>query len=178
MDIEKIFLKQTETVGNFNTNRLIEVRNKNLQKILNRFDKEEHRLETVKKYQGVTFINDAKATSINATYYTFETIKQEFIWITTGENQDIDYKELFVNVSKKVKAIVYIGKDSEKIFQAFSSIVPTIYVRENMEEAVFTAFYSAEPDDIILFSPACEYEEDAKDYQSTGLAFKNAIAQL
>lgn len=178
MNIEELLLKQTQTVGNSNNNDLIYVRNKSLQAILNRFDKEEHRLETVTKFRGITFINDAKATTINATYYTFETIKQNVIWITGGNNQDTNYEELFDYVSQKVKTIVCVGNNNKKIIQTFSSIVPTIYTRKNMEEAVFTAFYSAEPNEIVLFSPACESQDDFGNYQESGILFKKAIAQL
>jgi UDP-N-acetylmuramoylalanine--D-glutamate ligase len=176
MNIEELLVKQTQTVGSINENNLVFVRNKNLQAILNRFDKEEHRLETVTKFQGITFINDAKATSINATYYSFETIKQKIIWITQGKN--IDYNELFDFISKKVKAIVCIGNENKKLIQTFSTVISTIYEKKNMEDAVFTAFYAAEPDDTILFSPAYKNEDENENFKKLGLDFKNAIAQL
>ncbi len=175
MNIEELLSKQTQTVGNVYENNLIYVRNKNLHAILNRFDKDEHRLETVTKFQGITFINDAKATSINATYYTFETIKQKAIWITGGKNIETDYSELLDYVSQKVKAIICVGNNNQHVINSFSSIVSTIYERKNMEEAVLTAFYSAEPNEIVLFSPACQWNEN---YQESGMQFKKAIAQL
>ncbi len=177
MNVETL-LQQSKTIGNLADNKLIQVRNKNLQTILNRFDKEEHRLEFVKKYQGVTFINDAKSTTINATYHTLETLKQKTIWIVGGKDDTTNYQELVHFVANKIAAIVYIGKNKEKIISHFSSYVSNIYERENMEEAVFTAFYLAEQNQTILYSPACECEYKYENYKKLGSLFKNAIAQL
>ncbi|HOF15614.1 MAG TPA: cyanophycin synthetase [Bacteroidales bacterium] len=178
MNIESLLSQQPTTVGNLAESRLVQVRNKNLQAILNRFDKEEHRLEFVKKYQGVTFINDAKATSINATYHTLGTLKQKAIWIAGGKDDTTNYEELLHFVSDKVEAIVCIGNDNKKIIRQFFPVVSAIYERKTMEEAVFTAFHLAEQNRTVVYSPACECEDKHGDYEKLGTQFKNAIAQL
>lgn len=178
MNIEQLLLHDIKTVGNRTENKLVYVRNKNLQAILNRFDKEEHRLEMVAKFRGVTFINDAKSASVNTAYYSFETLKQNVIWITGGKDENTDYEDLMPFVLEKVKAIICIGEDNTKIISKFSSVVQNIYERTRMEDAVSTAFYLAEPNETVLLSLACECEEKYENYKNLGIAFKNAIAQL
>lgn len=178
MNIEELLRKQTKTVGNLSEERLVFVRNKNLQSILNRFDKEEHRLEFVTKFRGVTFINDAKADNHNALYYTLGTIKQKIIWITGSNDGFVDYKDLLDTVSQKVKVIICVGKNATQIKQVFANLVPTIYERDHMEEAVMTAFYSAEENETVLLSSAGPCDDKFFDYKDMGNQFRNAIAQL
>lgn len=178
MNIEELLRKQTETVGNLSEDRLVFVRNKNLQSILNRFDKEEHRLEFVTKFRGVTFIDDAKADNQNALYYTLGTIKQNIIWITGSNEEIVNYDDLLDPVSQKVKVIICVGKNAKQIKKVFANIVPIIYERDQMEEAVMTAFYSAEENETVLLSSAGPCDDRFTDYKDMGNKFRDAIAQL
>ncbi|MDY0014585.1 MAG: hypothetical protein RBS13_00065 [Bacteroidales bacterium] len=178
MNIEQLLLHDIKTVGNRTENKLVYVRNKNLHAILNRFDKEEHRLEMVAKFRGITFINDAKSASINTAYYSFETLKQNVVWITGGKDENTNYDDIMPFVIEKVKAIICIGDDNKNIIHKFSAAVQCIYERTQMEDAVSTAFYLAEPNETVLLSLACECDEKYGNYKNLGMAFKNAIAQL
>ena len=178
MNIEDLLRHSTETVGNLSNDRLVFVRNKNLHSILHRFDKEEHRLEFVTKFRGITFINDAKANCLNALYYSLETIKQKIVWITAANNDVIDYTEVSGLVLQKVKAIVCVGECASSIKHAFDKHIPQIYERLTMEEAVITSFYIAEENETVLLSSANTYDKSFKDYTDMGTQFRNAIAQL
>lgn len=178
MNIEQLLSQNIKTVGNRTENKLVSVRNKNLQAILNRFDKEEHRLEMVTKFRGITFVNDAKSESVNVAYYTFETLKQRVVWITGGKDDQTNYDDLLPFVSQKVKAIICISENNQNIIDKFGSVVEGIYTRTNMEDAVSTAFYIAEPNETILLSLACECDDKFVNYNNLGIQFKNAIAQL
>ena len=181
MKWEDLIMDKSQTVAEqaaIQQNRLISVRNTNRQEIVNRFDKEEHRLEQVTQFQGVYFINDSMACSVNATYYTFETIKSQIIWIAGGKDTKTNYMELIGYVSQKVKKLICIGNNNNKLVETFSKYIPEIMECKDMEDAVRKAFYAAEKRNIVLLSPACECDRLYPDYQTRGNTFKKAIAQL
>ena len=144
------------------------------------FDKEEHRLEHVKQFQGVNFINDSKACSVNATYFSMEKLKSEIVWIAGGNDISTNYKELLISISQKVKALICIGKNNRKLVETFFDYIPVIREYKNMESAVRAAFYSTEQQrgSTVLLSPSCDCDELYTNYQMRGTAFKNAISQL
>ena len=181
MKWEDLIMDKSQTVAEqaaILENKLVSIRNTNRQEIVSRFDKEEHRLEQVTQFQGVYFINDSMACSVNATYYTFETMQSPVVWIAGGNDTNANYMELIGYVSQKVKKLICIGNDNNRLAQAFSKYIPEIIECKDMEDAVRTAFYAAEKRNIVLLSPACECDELYSDYQARGNAFKKAIAQL
>ena len=181
MRFEDLMLDRAETVAEqaaILNNKLIATRRANRQEIINGFDREEHRLEHVTWFGGVNFINDSKSCTPNATYYSFEAVKNELVWIAGGNDQNLNYMELIGHVSQRVKTLICIGKNNKKLFETFSGIVPNIQEEEDMEDAVRTAFYAAERGNTVLLSTACECDELYPDYQTRGKAFKKAIAQL
>jgi UDP-N-acetylmuramoylalanine--D-glutamate ligase len=143
-----------------------------------KFGKEEHRLEHVTQFRGINFINDSKARNVNATYFSFEKVKGDVVWIAGGNDASINYKELLISISQKVKTLICIGNDNRKLVETFIDYIPTICERKNMEDAVRTAFYSTTKGSTILLSPSCDCDELYANYQSRGNAFKKAIAQL
>ena len=159
-------------------NRLISLRSANRQQMVSRFDKEEHRLEHVTHFQGVYFVDDSMACSVNATYYSFETIKSPVIWIAGGNDTHTNYMELIGHVSQKVKRLICIGNNNDKLVETFSKYIPEIQECKDMEDAVRIAFYAADRRNIVLLSPACECDSLYPDYQTRGNTFKKAIAQL
>ena len=181
MKWEDLIMNNSQTVADqaaILENKLVSIRNANRQEIVKRFDKEEHRLEQVTQYQGVYFVNDSMASSVNATYYTLETIQNQIIWIAGGNDMNTNYLELIAHVSQKVKKIICIGASNKKLIDAFSAYISDIETCTDMEDAVRIAFYAAEKRDTILLSPACECDDLYADYQTKGNAFKKAISQL
>ncbi|MDR1182754.1 MAG: hypothetical protein LBL13_12320 [Bacteroidales bacterium] len=181
MRIEDLMIDRSQTVAEqaaILENRLIAIRTSNRHEIVNQFDKEQHRLEYVTQYQGVNFINDSKACTINATYYSFETIKSDVIWIAGGNDHEVNYMELLGHVSQRVKALICIGENNQKLMGAFSNYVESVYEERDMEDAVRKAFYSAKRGNLVLLSTGCACDNLYPDYQTRGLAFKKAIAQL
>jgi len=145
---------------------------------IDKFDKEEHRLEYVKQFRGVNFINDSKACSVNATYFSLEKMKSDVVWIAGGNDVSVNYKELLISISPKVKTLICIGKNNQKLVETFFDYIPVIREQKNMEDAVRTAFYSTQKGATVLLSPSCDCDELYADYQMRGTAFKKAIAQL
>ncbi len=178
MKWEDLIMDKSQTVAEqaaIQQNRLISVRNTNRQEIVSRFDKEEHRLEQVTQFQGVYFINDSMACSVNATYYTLETMQSQIIWIAGGNDTKTNYMELIGYVSQKVKKLICIGNDNIKLAETFSNYISEIIECKDMEDAVRKAFYAAEKRNIVLLSPACECDELYPNYQTRGNAFKKAF---
>lgn len=158
--------------------KLLGVRNDIIRDSLQDFKNLEHRLEFVTTVRGVDFINDSKATNINSTWYALESMEKDIIWIAGGVDKGNDYTVLQELVSKRVKAIVCLGKDNEKIHQAFSSVVGCILDTTSAEEAVKTAYNLAQPGEVVLLSPACASFDLFDNYEDRGRQFKAAAYSL
>ncbi len=157
---------------------VLKIRNEVIREALMDFQGIEHRLETVMKVHGMQFINDSKATNVNSCWYALESIKGEIIWIAGGVDKGNDYSELTDLVSKKVKAIVCLGKDNQRIKDAFEGKVETIVETETMMEAVKSAYYLGSKDDTVLLSPACASFDLFENYEERGRKFKEAVREL
>ena len=138
----------------------------------------EHRLEPVITVCGINFINDSKATNVNSTWYALECMENEIVWIVGGVDKGNDYSELYSLVSKKVKAVVCLGKDNSKIMEAFKDKVPTIVEARSMDEAVRSAYYLAKKGYTVLLSPACASFDLFKNYEDRGRQFKQSVRNL
>lgn len=145
---------------------------------LSNFKNVEHRLEMVAKVGGVTFINDSKATNVNAAWYALESIQKPIIWIAGGVDKGNDYSLLQELVKDRVKLIICIGADNSKIHQALSAHVDLILNTESMNEAVKTAYRFSSKEDTVLLSPACASFDFYLNYQDRGQAFKRAVRNL
>ena len=137
-----------------------------------------HRLENVLTIQGVNYINDSKATNVNAAFYALDSMKSKTVWIVGGVDKGNDYSELLPLVREKVKAIICLGVDNKKIIEIFSSIIDLIVETESMVEAVKISRKIAEKKDTVLLSPACASFDLFKDYEDRGNQFKNAVRNL
>ena len=111
------------------------MRNQTIREKLQSFDALEHRLESVLNISGVEYINDSKATNVNATYYALECQHKPIVWIVGGVDKGNDYNELIGLVENKVKSIVALGVDNSKIMEAFGSITEVIEA-DSMKSAV------------------------------------------
>ena len=139
------------------------------------FESIEHRLEFVRKINGVSFINDSKATNVDAVTYALEAIEGPIIWIAGGVDKGNDYNEIKTIVNKKVKAIVVLGKYSEKFIRDFDVQVRKVM---SMEKALEVAQQLAKPGDSVLLSPACASFDLFKNYEDRGKQFKKCVARL
>ena len=138
----------------------------------------EHRLEKVLKISGVDYINDSKATNVNATYYALDSVTAPAVWIVGGVDKGNDYFDLMPLVREKVKAIVCLGVDNQKIVQTFSSVIDLIVETAGAEEAVKVAYKIAEKGDTVLLSPACASFDLFENYEDRGNQFKQAVREL
>lgn len=158
--------------------RLVEIRKQNIKESLSDFQHIEHRLEFVAKIHGIEFINDSKATNINSTWYALESMNAKVIWIVGGIDKGNDYSKLKSLVREKVKSIVCLGIDNQKIIDAFTEDVKTITQTSSAKAAVSAAYAMAEKEDIVLLSPACASFDIFNDYQDRGNQFKDAVHAL
>ena len=158
--------------------KVLSIRKEVIRDSLADFQGVEHRLEPVITVCGIDFINDSKATNVNSAWYALECMENEIIWIVGGIDKGNDYTELFPVVSKKVKAIVCLGKDNKKIVEAFKDKVATIVEAASMEEAVRSSYYLAKKGETVLLSPACASFDLFKNYEERGRMFKQAVRNL
>jgi UDP-N-acetylmuramoyl-L-alanine--D-glutamate ligase len=135
----------------------------------------EHRLEEVEVRDGVKYINDSKATNVNATYYALESMKRPVIWIVGGVDKGNDYSEIADLVKKKVKAVICMGLDNSKIISFFQGMKENIYDTSSMEEAVRTAKKLAQNGDAVLLSPCCASFDLFDNYEDRGRKFKTEV---
>lgn len=158
--------------------QMMRVRKQTIRESLSNFQNAEHRLEKVAKINKVQYINDSKATNVNATYFALESMNTPTVWIVGGVDKGNDYDELMTFVNEKVKAIICLGIDNTKIINAFSPIVDIIVEASSMEEAVKLASKASEEGDTVLLSPACASFDLFTSYEDRGTQFKNEVQKL
>ncbi len=158
--------------------RILDLRKEVVRESLENFENVEHRLEFVAKVHGVSFINDSKATNVNSAWYALESINTPIIWVAGGQDKGNDYNELLPLVSKRVKAIICLTKDSSKIRKAFEKVVDTIVDSSDAEHTVRVAYELAKEGDTVLLSPACASFDLFDNYEDRGRQFKKAVKGL
>lgn len=158
--------------------KVMHIRNESIRRSLMSFKGLEHRLEKVAKVKGVMYINDSKATNVNAVWYALEGIDTPVVWIAGGKDKGNDYSCLFDLVKSKVKALICLGKDNAKLYRDFGDKVPRICEVRSAKEAVAQAYRWAEKGDTVLLSPACASFDLFKNYEDRGKQFKDAVRAL
>ncbi len=158
--------------------QLLKIRKKTIRESLTDFQGVEHRLEKVMKVQNVQYINDSKATNVNAAYYALDSMSTPTVWIVGGVDKGNDYDELIELVNKNVKAIICLGVDNKKIIDAFANIVDDLVEVNSMDEAVRQAYRLSEKGDTVLLSPACASFDLFENYEDRGRKFKEAVRNL
>jgi len=158
--------------------QLLRIRKETIRASMENFQGVEHRLEKVLKINNVMYINDSKATNINATYYALDSMESETIWIVGGVDKGNNYAELLPLVNEKVKAIICLGVDNAKIFEAFGNCVEVMVETQSMAEAVSMAYKFADKGNVVLLSPACASFDLFENYEERGREFKNAVRNL
>ena len=157
---------------------LLRIRKQTIRESLENFHGVEHRLENVLKINKVQYINDSKATNVNATYYALESMDAPTVWIVGGQDKGNNYEELFPFINEKVKAIICLGVDNQKLLEKFSSMVDVIIETQYMSEAVKIAYKLAESGDNVLLSPACASFDLFENYEDRGRQFKDSVRNL
>jgi len=137
-----------------------------------------HRMEVFEEFSGVRFINDSKASNVNATYFALESVKRPVIWIAGGVDKGNDYSALMPLVREKVKVILCIGVDNQKIVDTFGKVVSEIHELSTFEDTVALAMRFAERGDTVMLSPACASFDRFKNYEDRGEQFKKVVRSL
>jgi len=158
--------------------QLMRIRKQTIRESLSNFQGVEHRLEKVLKIQNVLYINDSKATNVNATFFALDSMNTPTVWIVGGVDKGNDYSELMPLVREKVKAIICLGVDNKKIIDAFGDVVDVMVEVGSMNDAVRTAQRLTEKGDAVLLSPACASFDLFENYEDRGRQFKQAIRNL
>jgi UDP-N-acetylmuramoylalanine--D-glutamate ligase len=158
--------------------QVLKIKNEVIRESLTTFKGVEHRLEIVLKVRDVLYINDSKATNVNAAWYALESMKTNVVWIAGGTDKGNDYSELFEVVKQKVKAVICLGVDNEKLHRSFEHLVPVMVDVQSAAAAVQKAYELAAPGDTVLLSPACASFDLFKNYEDRGQQFKEAVRNL
>ncbi|AWI24648.1 UDP-N-acetylmuramoyl-L-alanine--D-glutamate ligase [Flavobacterium pallidum] len=158
--------------------QLMKIRKETIRESLSNFQGVEHRLEKVLKIQNVQYINDSKATNVNASFFALDSMTVPTVWIVGGVDKGNDYAELMPLVREKVKAIVCLGVDNKKIIDAFGNVVDIMVEVDSMVDAVRTSQRIAEKGDAVLLSPACASFDLFENYEDRGRQFKQAVQNL
>ena len=158
--------------------KAMEIDNEAIREGLATFQAVEHRLEKVLSIKDVLYINDSKATNVDAAWYALECQTRPVVWIVGGTDKGNDYSTLIPLAKEKVKAIICMGLDNQKIHDAFGDIVPEMYDVTSAQDAVKTAHSLAQSGDVVLLSPCCASFDLFKNYEDRGRQFKEAVRNL
>jgi UDP-N-acetylmuramoylalanine--D-glutamate ligase len=179
MNIEELSLVGNHNVANSLAasiaGKILNISDVSIRNSLMTFQAVEHRLEQVAEISGVKYINDSKATNVNATYYALDSMKTTTVWIVGGVDKGNDYSEIEELVKKKVKAIICMGIDNKKLIDYFKDKKELIYSTSSMEEAVKTSLLIAEKGDTVLLSPCCASFDLFQNYEDRGNQFKEQV---
>jgi len=145
---------------------------------LKTFKNAPHRLESVGVINGVEFINDSKATNVDSVVYALGSYSQPLIWIAGGIDKGNDYGIIREAVEKKVKTLICLGKDNDKLKKFFGGVVGEIKETQTVKELVRMALQSARQGDVVLLSPACASFDLFKNYEDRGNQFREAVQEL
>ncbi len=182
MELEELALRGKHNLYNSLaagiTANIAGVTNEFIRKGLSSFAGVEHRLEKAGKVRGVEFVNDSKATNVNACWYALESMRSPTVLILGGVDKGNDYSELFELVRTKCKGLVFLGVDNRKLHEAFDSFgIPTVDV-QSMKDCVDECFRMAEPGDCVLLSPCCASFDLFKNMEDRGEQFKDCVRHL
>lgn len=156
----------------------MDIRKEKIREAVQTFQNLEHRMEFVATIRGVEFINDSKATNVNSTWYALESMTKPTILILGGVDKGNDYSLIADLVQEKVKAIICLGTDNQKIHEAFASLNIPMADAGTAADAVQAAFRFSEKGDTVLLSPACASFDLFKNYEDRGNQFKQAVRDL
>jgi UDP-N-acetylmuramoylalanine--D-glutamate ligase len=137
-----------------------------------------HRMEYINTIEGVSYVNDSKATNVEAVFYALDAYPGPITWIAGGQDKGNDYGKIRTLVEQKVKALICLGVNNEKLKEAFGSIIPTISETRDIKEALQIARTYSKANDVVLLSPACASFDLFKNYEDRGDQFREGVMQL
>lgn len=158
--------------------RVMEVRNDVVRESLASFEGVPHRLEFVRELDGVRYVNDSKATNVNAVWYALESFSCPIVLIAGGRDKGNDYSVLKPLVAEKVRALVAMGESADKLLRELGPLVPHAVKVQSMEEAIHCARVLAESGDVVLLSPACASFDMFENYEERGDTFRRLVMSL
>ncbi len=149
-----------------------------IQTALESFVSVPHRMEMVRELDGISYINDSKATNVDAVYFALKAMEKPIVMIMGGQDKGNDYESLLALVEEKVKVMICLGLDNTKLLANFSPLVEIIVETQDVEEAVHLAKRYATAGDVVLLSPACASFDLFKNFAARGDQFKAAVNAL
>ena len=158
--------------------KVMDIDNEAIRNGLSTFQAVEHRLEKVLSIGDVLYINDSKATNVDAAWYALECQTRPVVWIVGGTDKGNDYESLIPLAQEKVKAIICMGLDNKKFHDSFEAVVPQMHDVTSAEDAVKLAHKLAAAGDVVLLSPCCASFDLFKNYEDRGRQFKEAVRKL
>ena len=154
------------------------VSNEDLRKSLPDSPGVEHRLEKVAKVRGVQYINDSKATNVDACWYALESMTTPVVLILGGKDKGNDYTPIKEMVKKKCRALVYLGADNTKLHKEFDSLGVPVVDTHDIDTCVSECYKQAQPGDTVLLSPCCASFDLFHNMEERGELFKKAVRAL
>ena len=182
-----VFLKELALGGRHNiynsmaaaiAAKVMDIDNEAIRNGLSTFQAVEHRLEKVLSIGDVLYVNDSKATNVDAAWYALECQTRPVVWIVGGTDKGNDYASLVPLAQEKVKAMICMGLDNRKFHDSFEGVIPQIYDVTSAEDAVRKAHELASAGDVVLLSPCCASFDLFKNYEDRGRQFKEAVRRL
>lgn len=158
--------------------RVMEVRSDVIRESLASFEGVPHRLEFVREFEGVRYINDSKATNVNAVWYALESFNQPIVLIAGGRDKGNDYASLKPLIQQKGRAVIAIGESADKVKHELGLGKEKTQEVSSMESAIRAARYHARPGDVVLLSPACSSFDMFANYEDRGNTFKRLVWSL
>ena len=179
---KRVILKEKEKItayrpANFFADQLVYARNQTLRRLMEAPASQQMRLQEAGRIGGVQFLEDTDCRDVHALGFALESVGHPLFWITGGKDAMLNYASLLPVVAEKVKAVIGIGMDNSRIISVFSPYVEVFDCR-SMEQAVKTAFYSAESGDVVLLSSPCACDGRYADVQERSLRFREAVKEL
>lgn len=182
MDRNKLALKGTHNLYNSLAagiaSKVLDIRDEKIRESLSDFTGVEHRLEVVTRVRGVDYINDSKATNVNSCWYALQSINTKLVLILGGTDKGNDYSEIEELVKKKVKALIFLGLNNDRLHAFFDGKIAMIEDARSMEEAVNKAYRVAQKGDTVLLSPCCASFDLFDNYEDRGRQFKECVRNL
>ena len=158
--------------------KVMDIDNDDIRRSLSSFQAVEHRLEKVMSIKDVLYINDSKATNVDAAWYALECQDRPVVWIVGGTDKGNDYSVLLGLAREKVKAMICMGLDNRKFHESFKGVVPEIHDVTSADDAVKLASRIAVAGDVVLLSPCCASFDLFRNYEDRGRKFKEAVRNL
>ena len=158
--------------------RVMEIPSRLIRESLSTFEGVAHRLEMVRELNGVRYINDSKATNVNAVWYALESFRERIILIAGGRDKGNDYTSLKPLVEKNVRMVIAIGESAEKVDRELGTLAEQHMIMDSLEEAVQAAYLFAQSGEVVLLSPACASFDMFSNYEERGEVFKKVVMQL